>query len=71
LVLGILILASGGAEGTITLDIDFSRSDSVWFLLGTPLVLTFLFLAFSPLSFFIDAAASRIRPGKPCRDAAP
>jgi hypothetical protein len=64
LVLGVLILVTGGAEGSISLDIDISASDGVWFLVGTPLVMTLLFLVFSPLSFFVHAAISRLWPGK-------
>lgn len=69
LVLGVLMLFIGGAEGSITLDIELSRPDSVWFLVGTPLIITFLFLVVSPLSFFIHAATTRLRPGKPTDDA--
>lgn len=60
LVLGILILVSGGAEGSITLDIELSASDSVWFLLAAPAIVTLLFLIFSPLSFFVYTAISRV-----------
>lgn len=68
LVLGILMLFIGGAKGSITLDIELSRSDSVWFLVGAPLIFTFLFLVVSPLSFFIHAATTRLWPGKSADD---
>jgi len=59
LVLGILVLAFGGAEGSITLDIDISRSDSIWFLLGVPSILTLLFLIVTPISFLVHTSISR------------
>jgi len=59
LVLGILVLAFGGAEGSITLDIDISRSDSIWFLLGVPSILTLLFLIVTPRSFLVHTSISR------------
>jgi len=59
LVLGILVLVTGGAEGTITLDIDLAPSDSMWLLLGVPSTVTLLFLVITPVSFFVHAAISR------------
>jgi len=59
LALGILLLVIGKVEGTITLDINLSPSDSVWFFLGVPLSVTLLFLVFCPISFFVHAAISR------------
>jgi len=59
LVLGILVLAFGGAEGAITLDIDISRSDSIWFLLGVPSILTLLFLIVTPISFLVHTLMPR------------
>ena len=60
LALGLLLLFVGKVEGTITLDIDLSHSDSIWFFLGVPLSLTVLFLVFCPLSFFVYSAISRV-----------
>ena len=68
LVIGMSVLLSGGAEGDISLDIDISSTDSIWFLLGIPLITTLLFLIFSPLSFFIHAAVSRVWPPKSGHD---
>ena len=65
LVLGILILATGGVEGSITLDIDFSAVDSIWFLLGTPILLTTVLLLVSPLAYFVHWVAFRQRADKP------
>ena len=59
-VLGIALLVGGGIEGSINLDIELSRYDSVWFLLGTPLIVTLLFLLFTPLSFLLHEANSRV-----------
>jgi hypothetical protein len=53
LVLGILVLVTGGAEGSITLDIDIAATDSIWFLLATPVLATAVFLLISPLSYFV------------------
>ena len=64
LVLGILALVSSGAEGTISLDIDLSSSDSIWISLGIPLVITTLFLICSPLSFLIYTVVSRVWPAQ-------
>lgn len=68
LVLGILVLVIGRAEGSITLDIDVSRSDSVWFLLGVPSAITLLFLIFTPVSFFVFTSISRARKPKSSHD---
>ena len=68
LVLGILVLVIGGVEGTITLDIDISRSDSVWFLLGVPSIVTLLFLIFTPVSFLVLTSISRAWKGKSSHD---
>lgn len=68
LVLGMLLLVIGKVEGTITLDIDLSPSDSVWFFLGVPLCVTLLFLVFCPLSFFVHAAISRVWKEKSSHD---
>ena len=68
LVLGIVVLVIGRAEGTITLDIDISRSDSVWFLLGVPSTVTLLFLIFTPISFFVYASISRARKPRSSHD---
>jgi hypothetical protein len=53
LVLGSLVLVTGGAEGSITLDIDLSAVDSIWFVLGTPVLLTSVFLLLSPVSYCV------------------
>ena len=68
LVLSILILVIGGAEGTISLDIDLSPPDSVWFLLGVPSAVTLLFLIITPVSFFVHAAISQAWKGKTSHD---
>ena len=68
LVLAILVLATGGAEGSITLDIDISSIDSIWFLLGVPAVTCFLFLLFSPLSFVLHIAVARVLTGNSAHD---
>lgn len=68
LVATILILFSGGVEGTVSLDIDLSYSDILWFLLGIPVVVTSLFLLFTPLSFFVHAVVSRVLRGNSSRD---
>jgi hypothetical protein len=59
LILGILVLVTGGAEGSITLDIDFSAIDSIWFILGTPVLLTAIFLLISPLAYCVHLGAFR------------
>ena len=68
LVLGILVLVTGGAEGSITLDIDFSAIDSIWFLLGTPFLLTAVFLLVSPLSYCLHLVAFNKKAEKPGDD---
>ncbi len=60
LLLGILIMVIGQVKGSITLEIELSRSDSVWFLLGVPLTVTLLFLLVTPVSFLVHAAISRV-----------
>ena len=64
LVLGILVLVTGGAEGEISLDIDFSSRDSFWFFFGTPVLMSALFLFLSPLSYLINRAIFRRKPLK-------
>ena len=68
LVLGALLLITGGVEGEISLDIDFSATDSLWFFLGVPAVISALFLLLSPLSYFIHAAAFRAKPARSSND---
>ena len=60
LVLAIVVLLTGGVEGSITLDIDISRADIVWFIVGAPALITLLFLMFAPVSFFAYTAISRV-----------
>ena len=69
LLLGILVLVTGGAEGSITLDIGLSTIDSIWFLLGTPALFLVLFLLFSPLSYCVHLLAFNRKAGKPGIDA--
>lgn len=57
LVLGMVVLVTGGAEGSITIDIDLSASDSIWFLLATPLLITAVFILLSPLSYCLHFLA--------------
>jgi len=64
LVTGVALLALGGAEGSITLDILVSATDSLWFLLGTPALLLTLFLLVSPLSYWLYRWVFRIRAGQ-------
>ena len=52
-VLAILMLLVGNADGSITLDIELSAIDSIWFLLGTPTLVSLIFLLVSPLSYSI------------------
>ena len=65
LVLGILVLVTGGAEGSITLDIDLSASDSIWFLIGTPVLLGAVALLVSPLSYGLYCIAFTKKAEKP------
>ena len=64
LVLGVLVLVTGGAEGEISVDIDFSTKDSLWFFLGVPALISVLFILLSPLSYFIHGAVFRGKPVK-------
>ena len=68
LVLGVLVLVIGGAEGTITFDIDLSSDDSIRFLLGVPLIVTTLFLLFAPISFIVHSLISYSRKRKTSHD---
>ena len=68
LVLGVLILVTGGAEGEISLDIDISTIDSLWFFLGVPALISALFLLLSPLSYLIQGAVFRRKPVKSSDD---
>jgi hypothetical protein len=69
LVLGLLILAIGGVEGDITMNIDLSRSDSVWLLLGVPAAVTLLFLIVAPVAYFLFALLFSARTKKSSQDA--
>lgn len=60
LVVGLLLIVIGGVQGAITVDIDLSASDSIWFIPGIPLVVTVLFVLCSPLSFCIQRGVSRV-----------
>jgi hypothetical protein len=64
LLLGLLVLITGGVEGSVSFDIDISRRDSVWFVLAIPVVLTLLFLVVSPLSALLYHLAFRRDTGK-------
>lgn len=57
--LAVLILYVGKAQGNITLDIDISRLDSIWFFLGSISLLSLVFLLLSPLSYWVYALFSR------------
>jgi hypothetical protein len=65
LVLAVLMLITGNADGSITLDIELSAIDSIWFLLGTPALLSLIFLLVSPLSYFIYLFVFKSRNEKP------
>lgn len=67
-VLGVLVLATGGAEGEVSLDIDLSRGDSFWFFLGVPVLISALFLFVSPLSYFIYRVVFRGKSMKSSND---
>ena len=53
LLLAIVVAVNGGVAGEIDLDIAISPTDSLWFLLATPVIVTSLFIAISPLSFVV------------------
>ena len=59
LLLGMVVLVTGGVEGSITVDIDLSAIDSLWFLLGTPFLLIAVFTLLSPLSYCVYFIAFR------------
>ena len=63
LVAGLLVLLTGGIEGTVTADIDLGYSDIIWLLLGIPVGVMSLFLVVSPLAFLIHKAVSRTSRG--------
>ncbi len=69
LVLGILMLIVGSVEGDISLDIELARWDSLWFVIGAPLLTCMLFLLLSPLSYFIYSIIFRRKPMKVSDDA--
>ena len=68
MIMAILVLVIGGAEGSITLDIDFSATDSILFLLGTTSFLTLVFLLVSPVSYFLYSAIFKERAGRSSGD---
>ncbi len=59
LVVGLVVLVTGGVEGAVTLDIDLGYSDAVWLLLGIPTVVIALFALVSPLAFLIHKVTFR------------
>ncbi len=61
--LAIVVLVTGGAEGSATIDIDISASDGIWILLGTPFLLTAASLLVSPLSYCIHRFVLRKSAG--------
>ncbi|TXS95308.1 hypothetical protein FV139_05260 [Parahaliea maris] len=60
LVLTALLLVVGGVEGSISLDIDISRTDGPWLVLGLPLLFTLLALLCSPFAFLLYRGGSRL-----------
>ena len=64
LVLAVLLLFVDNIEGSITIDIGLGRADSPWFLLGTPLLLTGLFILVSPVSWLLRRGLDRLTQGK-------
>ncbi len=62
LVLSLLVMITAGIEGSITLDIDLSRGDIIWILLGAPVILAILQLLLCPLSYAIEALVLRYAP---------
>ena len=49
----VALLISGGASITADLNLDVSRLDGVWLLLGLPLVALVTFVVLAPLSFLL------------------
>ena len=63
LVLAIALLFSGGVQGDLNFELEFAPLDAIWLLLAPPVLLTLVFLFFTPLSFFIHSVLLRVWPG--------
>jgi hypothetical protein len=64
LLTAVALLLVGKVEGSITLDLGFSRSDSLWILLGLPLAVVLLTALVAPLAFLLHRVLFR-RGGTP------
>jgi len=61
LVVGALILITGETTMEVDLTIELERLDSVWWIIGIPVVSILIFVILSPLSFLIHRLLSRKR----------
>ncbi len=59
----IALFLSGGVQGDLSFEIDIAPLDALWFFLGTPVLLTIVFLLITPISFFIHTLLLRVWPG--------
>jgi hypothetical protein len=57
-----IILIVGETSISLDITLDIKRSDSVWVLLGLPIIAIILFAILSPISFLIYKLISRLAP---------
>ncbi len=60
LLCAVAILAAGQIHGSVQFDLDLTSADSIWFVLGTPIVVAVLFLLCSPISYALQRAGERL-----------
>lgn len=68
-VVGVLLLITGGTTAEIDLTFDFGAFDGIWFLIGLPVVTTLVFLLLSPLSFWFHRLLTKRRSNESHDDA--
>ncbi len=59
ILIGVMLLVSGGTEAEIDLTLEFGRFDGVWFVIGLPLLALLVSLLLSPLSYGIHRLLTR------------
>jgi amino acid transporter len=63
LIVGVSVLIAGETTIEIDLTLEFGPFDSVWWIVGLPIISTLICVILSPLSFLIYRLSSRRRTG--------
>lgn len=62
MVFGLFVVATGGFDTNISIDMEFSRLEGFWLALALPAVLLVLGFITFPVSYFIFRALTKRKP---------